>query len=69
MPFLAYHSQFFVGQILVMQWQIHFGFATGEFVVMCALKNQRKEKEERQAEDEGMIYFPINIHTYIYILF
>ena len=51
-----------------MQWQIHFGFATGEFVVMCALRNQRKEKEERQAEDEGIKYFLINIHTYTYII-
>ena len=49
------------------QWQIHFGFATGEFVVMCALRNQRKEKEERQAEDEGIIYFSINIYIYTYI--
>ena len=62
MPFLEYLWRSFVGQILVMQWQIRFGFATGESVVMCALKNQRKEKEERQAEDEGIVYFLINIY-------
>ena len=69
MPFLEYLWRSFVGRILVTQWQIHFGFATGEFVVMCALRNQRNEKEEQQAEDEGIIYFPINIYISIQILF
>ena len=70
MPFLAYHSQFFVGQILVMQWQTHFGFAIGEFVAMFVPKNQRNGKEDQQVEDEGN-YFDGRLgrlYIYIYII-
>ena len=49
-----------------MQWQTHFDFVIGASVAMCALKNRKSEKEDRQAEDAGnsMIWIAIYTHCY-----